>query len=615
MDPGADTWTGEVHYGRGGAFEPLAIADGRFALALDYPDDGVNYTVTVRLYDDDGGASTGAFVVTAENVAPAVAPPEDVQLVEGAPFVTLVPFTDPGADAWTALVSYGDGSGLVELPVDAAARAVPLAHAWPDDGTFVVFVQVTDDGGASDGESFLAAVANAAPAPNAGGDVIVPEGTAFSRDAVALDPGAGDALTGVVRWGVGEADETLAIDPLTRGYRLERRWEDEGTHEVAVTVRDDDDGVATEVFTVAVANVAPAVDCGSPAVLAVGEAFVRGCAFTDPGADAWTASVDWGDGGEPEALEVGPGGALALEHTFAAEGTFAVTVAVDDGTEVGRASLEVAVGNAPPLVALGGPAVADEGAAFVRAGQAFDAGPGPFAAVVDWGDGGEAEALALDEALAFELSHVYADEGVYTVSVEVTDGDAETGTGQVAVTVRNVAPTVVAGGDAALAEGGRLVRTVGASDPGVNDALTATVDYGDGGGAVALGAGPPWTLDHVYGQDGAYAVVVAVSDGDGGVGEGRFTAQVANGAPVVSAGGPGAATEGAAFTREVTFSDAGADTWTAMAKASSLTLRVLMPQAFAAISSSRIATQARPMRESSRRMETKTTSRVSARNR
>ena len=38
-----------------------------------------------------------------------------------------------------------------------------------------------------------------------------------------------------------------------------------------------------------------------------------------------------------------------------------------------------------------------------------------------------------------------------------------------------------------------------------------------------------------------------------------------------------------------------------MAKASSLMLRVLIPMACAAISSSRIATQARPMRESSRR--------------
>ena len=44
-----------------------------------------------------------------------------------------------------------------------------------------------------------------------------------------------------------------------------------------------------------------------------------------------------------------------------------------------------------------------------------------------------------------------------------------------------------------------------------------------------------------------------------------------------------------------------------MEKASNFTLRVLMPMAFAAISSSRMATQARPRRECCRRLVTKTT--------
>jgi hypothetical protein len=52
-----------------------------------------------------------------------------------------------------------------------------------------------------------------------------------------------------------------------------------------------------------------------------------------------------------------------------------------------------------------------------------------------------------------------------------------------------------------------------------------------------------------------------------------------------------------------------------MAKASSLTLRVLMPIALAAISSSRMATQARPRRESCRRDEKKITKMHSTRNR
>ncbi|CPM60424.1 Uncharacterised protein [Bordetella pertussis] len=49
-----------------------------------------------------------------------------------------------------------------------------------------------------------------------------------------------------------------------------------------------------------------------------------------------------------------------------------------------------------------------------------------------------------------------------------------------------------------------------------------------------------------------------------------------------------------------------------MAKASSLMLRLLMPMALAAISSSRMASQARPMREFCRRTHTTMISSVSS---
>ena len=52
-----------------------------------------------------------------------------------------------------------------------------------------------------------------------------------------------------------------------------------------------------------------------------------------------------------------------------------------------------------------------------------------------------------------------------------------------------------------------------------------------------------------------------------------------------------------------------------MPKAVSLRLRVLMPMALAAISSSRIAIQARPMRESCRRCDISTLSNTKAKNR
>ena len=54
---------------------------------------------------------------------------------------------------------------------------------------------------------------------------------------------------------------------------------------------------------------------------------------TDPGADTWTATVDYGDGSGPQPLTVQPGNQLVFEHRYAKPGKYRVTVTVfdDDG--------------------------------------------------------------------------------------------------------------------------------------------------------------------------------------------------------------------------------------------------------------------------------------------
>ncbi len=564
-DPGAaDTFTGEVDYGLGGAPTPLVIEDHTIIVTLLYPDDGT-WPVTLTLRDDDGGESVDAFVVAVTNVPPDVAGLAPQQLTEGDVLDLHATFSDPGADSWTAQVSFGDGSPVATPEVDGPARSVPLTHTWADDGTFVAFVSVADDDGGDDATTFVVAVANAPPSPAAGGDETLDEGATFTRDAVALDPGAGDVLSGTVRWDPAEPEETLAIDVATRAYHLERSYPNEGTHDVTVTVRDDDGGTRSEAFTLTIANVPPSIDCGSHAVLAAGGRLERVCSFTDPGADSWSGSVAWGDGGEPEPLTLAGDGTFAIGHTFVAEATYTVVVTLDDGTEPGTTAFDVAVGNAPPLVDAGPPATRDEGSPFVREGQAFDSSEGDFSGAVDYGDGGGEEPLSLTPELRFTLDHTFAQDGVYDVVVRVTDPDDTVGSDAVRVTVRNVAPTVAAGGTASLSEGERLTRAVAVTDPGALDVLSATVDYGegDGAGALPLDPGGAATLDHVYTHDGDHTVTVTASDDGGGVGHASFVVHVANGAPIVTVGGDGAADEGASFTRTVSFSDAGADVWAA----------------------------------------------------
>ena len=78
----------------------------------------------------------------------------------------------------------------------------------------------------------------------------------------------------------------------------------------------------------------------------------------------------------------------------------------------------------------------------------------------------------------------------------VTDDYGGTATATFTVTVNNVAPSVDAGGDATIDEGGSISRSGSFTDPGT-DTWTATVNYGDGSGTNPLTlVGKTFSLSH-----------------------------------------------------------------------------------------------------------------------
>src|SRR5205809_113097 len=81
--------------------------------------------------------------------------------------------------------------------------------------------------------------------------------------------------------------------------------------------------------TRSIANVPPGVAPFTGADLIAGETYATTGSFADPGADQWTATVDYGDGGGSEPLALSEK-AFTLTHTYAAAGTFTVTVTVTD---------------------------------------------------------------------------------------------------------------------------------------------------------------------------------------------------------------------------------------------------------------------------------------------
>src|SRR2546423_240714 len=165
----------------------------------------------------------------------------------------------------------------------------------------------------------------------------------------------------------------------------------------------------------------------------------------------------------------------------------------------------------------------NEGNTYTANGSFTDPDSTSWTATVDYGDGSGAQPLTLS-GTNFSLSHVYKDNGTYTVTVSVTDKQGATGTGTATVTVNNVAPTV---GTITAAVNPVQVNTATTAsanftDPGGNDTHTASWNWGDGNtttGTVTESNGSGSVSDsHTYTSAGVYQISLTVTDKDGGAG-------------------------------------------------------------------------------------------------
>jgi hypothetical protein len=158
--------------------------------------------------------------------------------------------------------------------------------------------------------------------------------------------------------------------------------------------------------------------------------------FTDPDSgDSWTATVNFGSGTEPLTLNADK--TFTINHTFADNGTFPVTVSVTDShRSTGATMFNVVVSNVAPKVSQLTPPAGQliAGGLFSSSGTFTDPGADTWTATVNYGDGGAAVPLFL-VGTTFSLSHTYASPGAYNVAVAVTDKDNDVGTSSLAITV------------------------------------------------------------------------------------------------------------------------------------------------------------------------------------
>lgn len=522
--------------------------------------------------------------------APLVDAGPDATASEGSLFTGAGSVNDVGSQSWSGTVNYGDGSPTETLAI-GADRTFLLSHVYGDNGVYPVTVTVTDDEALKGVDTVQVTVNNVSPSLYVCGRKTVTEGAVLSLPNMGMftDPGFTNAPGGTaetfsysINWGDGSAVDTGsatvsiagASGKVTRGvFDGTHTYADDGQYTVALTVQDDDGGTSlTRLVTVAVTNAPPVVtnlSLDKTAILETESVSLTGT-FTDAGShDTHTAVIDWGDGTTSDAVVDAASRTFTAQHQYldspaTTPPQFKITATVtDNGNSAATQSVFVTVNPAPPVVNAGTDQATNEGQAVTFAGSFTDASINDTHTIAwDFGDG-------KTETGSLTPTHVYGDNGTYTVKLTVTDSDRQSATDTLTVTVANVAPTLTVPGAQTVAEGAVLnLAEIGLfTDPGftqvsaaTHETFTYSIDWGDGtaasaGNVTAVTQGAAGTLTngtvsgaHIYGDDGNYTVKVIVADDDGGTDTKSFTVTVTNVAPTLTVAANQTTNEGTALT-------------------------------------------------------------------
>lgn len=523
-DPGEDPLTFKWDFQNDGTFEQTGQT-AFYTFQDDYV--GENLLCT-HDYDPDPNRWVESFFdVYIQNVPPEVEPIADMTVKEGETVTLSTTFTDPGIeDTHTYTIDWKDGT-VEEEAVEGGGGgggAIVADHTYADNGVYTVTLTVEDDDDGSTTITTTVTVQNVTPTItyfDPGSDPF--EGQVACVLAGFTDPGSADTHKARIIWGDGTPDSffDVFVDIPIEGSHT---YADNGVYTVTLTVEDDDGGTATITTTVTVQNVAPTISPIPPQTIDEGDTLTLTPIITDPGClDTHTLTIDWDLDDEipPESFfDV----FIPIEHVYPDDGTFTVVLTVeDDDGEYTTCETAVTVQNVSPTVEAGPDQEVNEGDMVAISGSFTDPGlADTHQASIDWGDGYVESFFDVFLDVPIERSHTYDDNGVYIVTLRVTDDDGGVGEDVFTISVNNVSPTVsvnsVEQPNPEFVLPGDTLNLIGSlTDPGAVDTHTARLDWGDGTPESFFDVfASTFSATHAYTEPGIYTATLTVEDDDGG---------------------------------------------------------------------------------------------------
>jgi len=473
-------------------------------------------TVTVTVTDAGGLSAVETFDVT-------VAPVNDPPLADaGGPY---------SGDEGSAVSLDGSGSGDLDGTVvgwawdcdndgtyeTASPTATGATCTFPNDGTYTIGLQVTDDGGLVSGNMATATVGvgNVAPTAAIAGPSIGDEGTAQTWTFSGTDPSPVDQANLSFAWTITEPGGGTTTGT---GASATYTPANSGGYTVEVVVTDLG-GAATGATTAFLAeNVPPVAAIAGPATLDEASTGTWTLSATDPSPlDVANMGYAWEvDNGT---TTVGAGTGSSVSWTPTDDGSYTLTATATDpdgGTDTETWS--ITVNNVAPTVTASGPTTGDEGSQLTFSASPSDVSSVDAAALsTDW-DAQDAAGNSVGGTIgSTSFDWTPADDGTYTVIATTTDPQGASASDSVTVTVGNIDPTITSTPGSAAPEGVLYSYAPTVTDPG-NETFTWSLS-GSAPAGMTIDAGTglvEWTPTYADAVAGTAATVLTVDDGDGG---------------------------------------------------------------------------------------------------
>jgi PKD repeat protein len=313
------------------------------------------------------------------------------------------------------------------------------------------------------------------------------------------------------------------------GVFTSHAYKDAGTYIVTLLVTDHEGLMDIDTMVVTVNNVVPSADMvlnyipadsSPPNTVYMDDVILFDALYFDTPSDLPNLIFMWDFGDD----SIGFG--AHIHHAYTSPGTYIVILTImDEDGDFGTATEIINVKNVIPEVVVTYSQVAYEDEVVYLSGYGHDS-PSDIDTLTyswDFGDG--------TTGIGKDVIHVYTDEGIYTVTLTVTDVHGGSGTSTITVSVINPPPSA----DAGWLQYGKEDSAVnflgtGLDTPSDQSSLSYSWDFGDG--TSAAGA----AQSHTYSKSGAYMVILTVTDDNGDSGYDRIPLFVENVVPTADAG-------------------------------------------------------------------------------